>query len=59
MAVNKPKLRHTLRQIAVRMNAALISEHSTGTIHRLYRKILIVYDSRIHIILVMIPMSRA
>ena len=58
MAVNKSKLRHALRKITIRMNTALIYKHSAGTVHRLNRIVIAVNNGCIHIVLIMIPVTR-
>ena len=58
MTVNESELRHTLRKIAVGMDLSLIYEHSAGAVHRLDSIILAVYDGGVHIVLIVIPVSR-
>ena len=53
-----PSSRHALRKIAVGMDLSLIYEHSAGAVHRLDSIILAVYDGGVHIVLIVIPVSR-
>ena len=41
------------------MGLKLIDEHSAGAVHRLYRKVGVVYNRGVHILLVVIPMTAA
>ena len=57
MAVNKTELAETQRQVAVAVYMCLVDKHTARAVHRLYRVILTVNLSEVHIFLVMIPMS--
>ena len=57
VTVNKPELSHAQGQLSVTVRTAFVDHNSAGAVHRLYAIYVIVYDSRIHIVLVVIPMS--
>lgn len=59
MAVNQTELAHSKGQVAVGVGLKLIDEHSAGAVHRLYRKVGVVYNGGVHILLVVIPMAAA
>ena len=40
------------------MHLRLINEHTAGTVHGLNRKIIIIYDGGVHIVLIVIPVTR-
>ena len=58
VSVHDAQLAHTHRQIAVGVRRRVIHQQSARAVHRLYRKLGLVDDRRIHIILIVIPMPR-
>ena len=58
VTVNKAKLTHTDRKIAIGVRLRLVDEKSAGTVHRLNCEILFVNGGGVHIVLVVIPVTR-
>ncbi len=58
MSVNQSEFCQSLGQIPVRMKLSFINQHSSRTIHRLNGKISFIYFCKVHIFLIVIPMSR-
>ena len=57
VAVNYAHFGTAYRQIAVRMTLALIYQHAAGTVHRLEHEIAPVYLRKVHVVLVVLPVS--
>ena len=57
VAVNYAQLAHTQGQITVGVRLGLINEHTAGAVHGLYRKVLVVDDGGVHIVLVVEPVA--
>ena len=58
MAVNKAELAYFKRQILVRARLHFVNEHTARTVHRLNGKVVFVDNGCVHVILIMVPMSR-
>ncbi|EJX01852.1 hypothetical protein, membrane [gut metagenome] len=57
MAVYKPQLCHSERQISVRVRLRFIYKHTTGAVHRLNSIILAINNGGVHIIFIVIPVT--
>ena len=57
MTVNHTKLAYTHRKLTVGVGLAAVNHNSTGTVHRLNAVCFLINKSRVHIILIVIPVS--
>ena len=56
MPVHKPQLADSQRQIPIGSGLGFVYQHTSRTIHGLYRKLFLIYLGCIHIFPIMIPM---